>query len=115
MDAFLLSKENVAGYELKPWNMTTQKAIKFLEDKDLTNDQQALAIVYVQSQPAMKIVEEIARKTLLESIEAFSAEFPLAGIPAVVAWCKRQSDLIDSAQVEVVPRCDRDPNEPPNS
>jgi hypothetical protein len=115
MDAFLLSTETVAGYQVKPWNLTTKKAIEHLVDKDLSEIEQAVAMVYIQSQPPKSIRAAMASGSLVEAIQAFVDDFPLAQLPAVSAWCTRQNELISQAQVEVVPRCDPDPKEPPNS
>jgi len=114
MSAFQLSNETVAGFELRPWTLTTQTAIEFLSDKQLTDVEQAIAMVYIQGETPKSIRQSIQDETLLDKIKDFIDHFPLYNVLAISGWCKRQMDLINVNRVEVLPRSEPDPKTPPN-
>ena len=114
MSSFQLLTETVAGLELRPWTLSTQKAIGFLSEKQLAKADQTVAMVYIQSQSPKSIREAIQKGTLLNQIDDFIDDFPLYSIAPVSDWCKRQLEKIDANRVEVLPRGEPDPNTPPN-
>jgi len=114
MSVFQLSNEKVAGFEVRPWTFATQSFIKFLSDKELSETEQAIAMVYLQSQAPKSIREFMQDGSLLDKITDFIDNFPLYSVAEIYKWCQRQTELINTSQIEVLPRGEPDPKTPPN-
>lgn len=115
MDPFLLSEEQIGPFVLKPWNVFTQKVVGELNKHSLTEVEQMLAFVWIQSKDPKYVKSQIANGAAIDEIREFCELFPLAYIPAISAWVQRQNDIIAENQVEIIPRpSSEDPDAPKN-
>jgi hypothetical protein len=115
MDAFFAVEEEIGPFTLRPWTVFTQLAISELNKYDLSELEQMLAFVWIQSKSPKDIRVFLSQGTALEEIKDFCDNFPLALIAPVSEWVKFQNKLIADNQVEVIPRPDsEDKNAPKN-
>jgi hypothetical protein len=115
MHPFLLSEEQIGPYVLKPWSVFTQIAVGELSKHELTEVEQMLAFVWIQSKDPKEVRKAITKKTAIDEIRAFCDSFPLAYVAPISAWVQRQNDLIVQNQVEIIPKPGgEDPDAPKN-
>jgi hypothetical protein len=115
MSPFLLSEEKIGPYTLKPWSVFTQLAVSELSKHELTEVEQMLAFVWIQSKDPKSIRASLSKGTAIDEIREFADNFPLAYVGPMSAWVQRQNDLIAQNQIEIIPKPGgEDPDAPKN-
>jgi hypothetical protein len=118
------TEENIAGLKLRPWSLTTRKAMmKILSNFESASSEdeiqhQIVSIAWMQSRPPEEVEQAIVDGSVNDSIAKFEMNFPLAAFPAVAEWAARQAKAVEDAVVTVVPKPEkgnRAENPPPNS
>jgi hypothetical protein len=104
MNPFFLKNTQVGPLELRPWTITTQKAIAALDVAQMTEQEQVVACAWMQSRDPEDVEQAISDKTALEQIKTFSRWFPLALAKPVAEWCRAQSAEVEAGQVEIIPQ-----------
>ena len=117
------TEENVGGLKLRPWSLTTRKAMmKIMDGGDALNKEdevqhQIVAIAWMQSQNPEDVEQAMIDGSAQEKIASFERNFPLAAFPAVAEWAAKQAKAVESAIVTVVPKPDKSKSKdtpPPN-
>lgn len=101
---FFLKTTKVGPLELRPWTLTTQKAIADLNVAELSEPEQVAACAWMQSRDPEEVEQAISDGTAQEQIKTFSRWFPLALAKQVGAWCRQQNETIESGKVEIMPQ-----------
>jgi hypothetical protein len=115
MNPFLLSDEQIGPYVLRPWSVFTQIAVGELASFELTEVEQMLAFVWIQSSETKEIRKLLGNGKAIEKLREFCDNFPLAFVASASEWVKRQNDLLNNNRVEIVPRpTSDDPDAPKN-
>jgi hypothetical protein len=104
MNPFFLKNTWVGPLELRPWTLTTQKAITDLQIADMTEQQQVAACAWIQSRDPEEVEQAISDNTALDSIKTFSRWFPLALAKPIGEWCRQQSATVEAGQVDILPQ-----------
>lgn len=104
MNPFFLKNTQVGPLELRPWTLTTQKAISALGVAQMTEQEQVVACAWIQSRDPEDIEQAISNGTALQEIKTFSLWFPLALAKPVAEWCRGQSAAVEAGQVDVLPQ-----------
>ena len=100
-----LGVEEVCGLELRPWTLTTRKAMlelipEFKEDADSVQ-RQIVTIAWIQSENPDKVEAYIRDGSANDRITKFERDFPLAAFPAVAEWAGKQAKAVEAAVVSV--------------
>lgn len=117
-----LGVEQICGLELRPWTLTTRKAMlelipEFKEDTSSVQ-RQIVTIAWIQSEDPDKVESYILDGSANERISKFERVFPLAAFPAVAEWAGRQAKAVEDAVVSVVNKPSdkkKSDSPPPNS
>ena len=104
MNPFFLKTTKVGPLELRPWTLTTQKAIADLNVAEMSEPEQVAACAWMQSREPEDVEQAISDGTALEQIKAFARHFPLALAKQVGKWCRDQNETIESGKVEIMPQ-----------
>lgn len=104
MNPFFLKNTKVGPLELRPWTLTTQKAITVLGVGTMSEQDQVAACAWMQSRDPEEVEQAISDKTALEKIKTFARWFPLALAKPIGEWCREQSAEVEAGQVEVMPQ-----------
>ena len=104
MNPFFLKNTKVGPLELRPWTLTTQKAITALGVGAMSEQEQVAACAWIQSRDPEEVEQAISDKTALDSIKTFARWFPLALAKPIGEWCRAQSAEVEAGQVEVMPQ-----------
>lgn len=121
-DFFL--EEDIAGLKLRPWSLTTRRAMmKILGDDhgEMTEEKvqrQIVSIAWMQSRPPEEVEQALVDQTAVPQIEAFERNFPLAAFPPVAEWAAKQAKIVEASIVTVVPKPQKVKSQetpPPNS
>ena len=102
MNPFFLKNTQVGPLELRPWTLTTQKAIATLGIAEMTEQQQVAACAWLQSRDPEEVEQAISDSTALDSIKTFARWFPLALAKPIGDWCRKQSAEVEAGQVEIL-------------
>jgi len=104
MNPFFLKNTVIGPLELRPWTLTTQMAIMELGLAAMTDQEQVVAVAWMQSREPEEVEQAISDKTATAAIKTFSRAFPLALAKPVADWCKAQAEAVEAGQVEVIPQ-----------
>jgi hypothetical protein len=102
MNPFFLKNTQVGPLELRPWTLTTQKAIADLAIAEMSEQEQVVACAWIQSRDPEDVEQAISDGVALQEIKNFSRWFPLALAKPVADWCRGQSAAVEAGQVEVL-------------
>lgn len=104
MNPFFLKNTQVGPLELRPWTLTTQKAITTLGIGAMSEQEQVAACAWLQSRDPEEVEQAICDETALDEIKKFARWFPLALAKPIGEWCRKQSAEVEAGQVEVMPQ-----------
>lgn len=104
MNPFFLKNTQVGPLELRPWTLTTQKAITALGIGAMSEQEQVAACAWLQSRDPEEVEQAICDETALDEIKKFARWFPLALAKPIGEWCRKQSAEVEAGQVEVIPQ-----------
>ena len=102
MNPFFLKNTQVGPLELRPWTLTTQKAIAALNIGAMTEHDQVAACAWLQSRDPEDVKQAISDGTAMDSINTFAMWFPLALAKPMGDWCRKQSAEVEAGQVEIL-------------
>jgi hypothetical protein len=104
MNPFFLKNTVIGPLELRPWTLTTQMAIMELGLSEMSDQEQVVAVAWMQSREPEEVEQAISDKTATAAIKAFSRAFPLALAKPVAEWCRAQAEAVETGRVEVIPQ-----------
>lgn len=115
MNPFLLSEEEIGPFKLRPWSVFTQLAVSQLDSSKLSEVEQMLAFVWLQSKDPKEVRKLLTNGKAISEIKDFCDCFPLALIKPISDWVTRQNALILENQIEVIPRPDSEDKDAPKN
>lgn len=114
MNPFLLSREKIGAFEVRPFTLTTQNAIDALNGCEFNRVQQAASILWMQSREEEEVERAYTDGTLEQKIKDFAKIFPLVYLVPVEAWAEKQNEAIKAGQIEIIPRESSSGSDPGN-
>jgi hypothetical protein len=114
MNPFLLSREKIGAFEVRPYTATTQNAIDSLSGCQFTRIQQAAAMLWIQSHDEDEVEIAYTDGTLEEKIRTFAKRFPYVYLLPVEKWMEKQTAAIEEGRIEIIPRESSSGSDPGN-
>jgi hypothetical protein len=114
MNPFLLSREKIGAFEVRPFTLTTQNAIDALGGCEFSRVQQAASILWMQTRDEEEVERAYTDGTPEEKVKDFAKIFPLVYLIPVENWVEKQNEAIKEGRIEIIPREFSPGNEPGN-